>query len=397
MAMPSRPALKRRLPHPQSWQMAHARVTIWRLTKGKSKLDTSNTEETYSQRIAERFYAGERLGFRDGVDLYHNADIGLLQEMADSLRRRKHPEPIVTYIVGRNINYTNVCWVRCGFCAFYRPPGSSEGYVLSRDEIFEKIRDMTKAGGIEILLQGGLNPKLRIDYYEELFRAIKKNFKVHIHGLSPTEILYIARLSRLSVKETICRLRAAGLDTIPGAGGEILSDEVRKQIAPYKETSDEWLAVMRDAHALGMRTTATMMYGSVDRIEHRIEHLMRVRELQDETGGFTAFIPWNYQPGGTALGGIKTGGNEYLRMVSLCRILLDNIDNIQASWVTQGASVARISLRHGVNDFGSTMFEENVVKAAGTEFYMDESEVRRQIVSAGFRPRRRNTYYEFLE
>ncbi len=360
-------------------------------------MDTSIAGKANTQRIAERFYAGERLDFEDALNLYRDANIGMLQGMADSVRRRKHPEPIVTYIVGRNINYTNVCWVRCGFCAFYRPPGSSEGYVLSRDVIFEKIREMTKAGGIEILLQGGLNPKLKIEYYEELFCAIKQNFKVHIHGLSPTEILYIARLSRLSVKETIARLRAAGLDTIPGAGGEILSDEVRKQIAPYKESSDEWLGVMRDAHALGMRTTATMMYGSVDRIEHRIEHLLRVRGLQDETGGFTAFIPWNYQPGGTALGGIKTGGSEYLRMVSLCRILLDNIDNIQASWVTQGASVARISLRHGVNDFGSTMFEENVVKAAGTEFYMDEAEVRRQILSASFEPRRRNTYYEILE
>jgi cyclic dehypoxanthinyl futalosine synthase len=348
------------------------------------------------QEIANRFYSGERLSFDDGLELYRHAEISQLGEMADWMRRRKHPEAIVTYIVGRNINYTNVCWVRCDFCAFYRPPGSEEGYVLSREAIFDKIREMVAADGIEILIQGGLNPKLKINYYEDLFRAIKQNFNVHIHGLSPTEILYIARLSRLTVPEAISRLRAAGLDTIPGAGGEILSDEVRKQIAPLKETTDEWLGVMRDAHALGMRTTATMMYGSVDRIEHRLEHLMRVRELQDSTGGFTAFIAWNFQPGGTALGGIKTDGDEYLRMISLCRILLDNIDNLQASWVTQGAQVARMSLRHGVNDFGSTMFEENVVKAAGTAFYMDEAEVRRQIASAGFTPRRRNTYYEFV-
>jgi cyclic dehypoxanthinyl futalosine synthase len=256
---------------------------------------------------------------------------------------------------------------------------------------------MVSAGGTEILMQGGLNPKLRISYFEDLFRRIKERFSVHIHSLSPTEILYIAHLSRLSVAETIRRLRAAGLDTIPGAGGEILVDEVRQEIAPHKETTDEWLGVMRTAHALGMRTTATMMYGSVDQIEQRLEHLERVRALQDETGGFTAFIPWNYQPGGTELGGAKTDEKEYLRMVALCRLMLDNIDNIQASWVTQGAEVARLSLRFGVNDFGSTMFEENVVRAAGTVFCMDEAEVRRQIFSAGFEPRRRNTYYKLLE
>jgi cyclic dehypoxanthinyl futalosine synthase len=287
--------------------------------------------------------------------------------------------------------------VRCDFCAFYRPPGSDEGYVLTREAIFEKIGEMVDAGGVEILIQGGLNPKLKIEYFEDLFRAIKRNFRVHIHGLSPTELLYIAQLSRLDLTETIRRLNAAGLDTIPGAGGEILEDDVRQKIAPRKETSEEWLSVMRAAHGLGMRTTATMMYGSVDRIEHRLEHLMQVRGLQDETGGFTAFICWNYQPGGTALGGEKTGPEEYLRMVALSRILLDNVENLQASWVTQGADVARTSLRFGVNDFGSTMFEENVVSAAGTTFRMDEAEVRRQIVEAGFRPRRRNTLYHDLE
>jgi cyclic dehypoxanthinyl futalosine synthase len=349
------------------------------------------------QEIPDRFYSGARLSFEDGLHLYHYADLPELARMADWARRRKHPEPIVTYIVGRNINYTNICWVRCSFCAFYRPPGSEEGYVLPREVIFAKIREMVDAGGIEILIQGGLNPKLKTEYFEDLFRSIKRNFKVHIHGLSPTEILYIARLSRLSVLKTISRLRAAGLDTIPGAGAEILSDEIRKLIAPHKETTEEWLGVMRTAHSLGMRSSATMMYGSLDRIENRLEHLMRVRALQDETGGFTAFIPWNYQPGGTELGGAKTDGHEYLRMVALSRILLDNIDNLQASWVTQGEDVARLSLHYGVNDFGSTMFEEKVVKAAGTEFHMDETEVRRQIGVAGFEPRRRNTYYKLLD
>jgi cyclic dehypoxanthinyl futalosine synthase len=255
---------------------------------------------------------------------------------------------------------------------------------------------MKQAGGIEILIQGGLNPKLKIDYFEDLFRSIKKHCPVHIHGLSVAEILYVAHLSRLGVKETITRLRAAGLDTIPGAGGEILADEVRRVIAPLKDTTDEWLGVMRDAHELGMRTTATMMYGSIDRIEHRVEHLLRVRGLQDETGGFTAFIAWNYQPVGTELGGAKTTGFEYLKMTALSRIMLDNVDNIQASWVTQGAEIAQLSLRFGANDFGSTMFEENVVKAAGASFCMDEAELKRQIRDAGYEPRRRNTYYQYV-
>ena len=348
------------------------------------------------QEISDRFHGGARLGLEDGLELYHHASVLQLSRMADSVRRRKHPDPVVTYIVSRNINYTNVCWVRCGFCAFYRPPGSDEGYVLPKETIFRKIEEMKAAGGIEILIQGGLNPRLRIEYYEDLFRSIKKEYGVHIHGLSVAEILYIAHLSRLSVKDTIARLRGAGLDTIPGAGGEILDDEVRSQIAPLKDTTDQWLGVMRDAHALGMRTTATMMYGSLERVEHRLRHLLRVRDLQDETGGFTAFIAWNYQPSGTELGGEKTSGFEYLKMTALCRILLDNVDNIQASWVTQGAEIAQLSLRYGANDFGSTMFEENVVKAAGASFCMNEAELRRQICDAGYHPRRRNTYYAYV-
>jgi cyclic dehypoxanthinyl futalosine synthase len=347
--------------------------------------------------ISEKLIGGARLDGEDGKILYDIAATDEIARLADWVRWRKHPKPVVTYVVGRNINYTNVCWVRCSFCAFYRPPGSADGYVLSRDEIFTKIQEMADAGGTEILMQGGLNPKLRIDFFEDLFRAIKQSFKVHIHSLSPTEILYVAHLSRLTIRETIARLQAAGLDSLPGAGGEILVDEIRKQISPHKETADQWLEVMRAAHALGMRTTATMMYGSVERIEHRLEHLRRVRDLQDETGGFTAFIPWSYQPGGTALGGNRTGAGEYLKTVALCRIMLDNIDNIQASWVTQGAEIARLSLRHGVNDFGSTMFEENVVKAAGTTFCMDEAEIRSQISAAGFEPHRRNTCYELLD
>jgi cyclic dehypoxanthinyl futalosine synthase len=256
---------------------------------------------------------------------------------------------------------------------------------------------MVDAGGIEILLQGGLNPKLRLDYFEDLLSSIKQSFDVHIHGLSPTEILYIAHLSRLSVRETIVRLRDAGLDTIPGAGAEILAEAVRQRISPNKESAEEWIGVMHDAHSLGMKTTATMMYGSVDYIEDRLEHLIRIRELQDETGGFTAFIPWNYQPDGTELGGHRTSGLEYLKMVALSRIMLDNIDNIQASWVTQGAHIAQLALGYGANDFGSTMFEENVVKAAGASFSMNEAEMRRQIIDAGYEPRRRDTYYRYVD
>ncbi len=349
------------------------------------------------ERVAESLLDGARLDFENAICLYQDANLLELARLADRVRQKKHPNRIVTYIVGRNINYTNVCWVRCRFCAFYRPPGSDEGYVLPKEEIFRKIREMVDAGGIEILIQGGLNPRLRLEYFEDLFRSIKSAFKIHIHGLSTTEIVYIAHLARLPVKETIARLRAAGLDTLPGAGGEVLADEVRKEISPNKDTTDEWLGVMRDAHSLGMRTTATMMYGSVDRIEHRIEHLMRVRELQDETHGFTAFIPWNYQPAGTELGGAKTTGYEYLKMLAISRLVLDNIDNIQVSWVTQGAQIAQVALGYGANDFGSTMFEENVVRSAGTSFCMNEAGLRRQIRDAAYEPRRRNTYYQLVD
>lgn len=356
-----------------------------------------NDDSPKVDRLAESLLDGARLDFQDAICLFQGCSLLELARLADLVRQKKHPNRIVTYIVSRNINYTNVCWVRCRFCSFYRPPGSDEGYVLPKEEIFRKIREMVDAGGIEILIQGGLNPKLRLEYFEDLFRSIKSAFKIHIHGLSTTEIIYIAHLARLPVKETIARLRAAGLDTLPGAGGEVLADEVRKEISPNKDTTDEWLGVMRDAHSLGMRTTATMMYGSVDRIEHRIEHLLRVRELQDETQGFTAFIPWNYQPGGTELGGTKTTGYEYLKMLAISRLVLDNIDNIQVSWVTQGAQIAQVGLGYGANDFGSTMFEENVVRSAGTSFCMDEEELRQQIRDAGYEPRRRNTYYLFVD
>ncbi|HIE52278.1 MAG TPA: dehypoxanthine futalosine cyclase [Armatimonadetes bacterium] len=362
--------------------------------------------------IERKVLAGERLTFADGVQLFHHPNLPELGALADYVRRRKHPAPIVTYNFGRNVNYTNVCWVRCAFCAFYRPPGSGEGYVLSWEEIFRKVQELVEVGGdqpgsCELLLQGGLNPQLKIEYFEELFAALKARFpQVHLHALSATEIFYLARLSRLPLEETIRRLHAAGLDSIPGGGAEILVEEVRRQISPRKETPEQWLEVHRIAHQLGLNTTATMMYGSVETLEHRIEHLLRLRALQDESlaagrGQFTAFIPWSFQPRGTALATRrplkKTRGVDYLRTVAVARLLLDNIENLQASYVTQGPKIAQIGLKFGLNDFGSTMMEENVVRAAGTNFLLPVEELKRLIREAGYEPRRRNTRYELLE
>jgi len=347
-------------------------------------------------RAAAKAMAGERLSREDGVALIQSADLPLLSLLADRARWRKHPEPVVTFNLGRNINYSNVCWVRCSFCAFSRPPGSPEGYVLPTEAILQKVGELVAAGGREVLLQGGLNPALDITYFEELFRAIKERYDVDLHALSSSEIGYIARVSRLSLEETLLRLRDAGLDTIPGAA-EMLVDEVREQVSPLKERTEDWLEFMRTAHRLGFRTSATMMYGSVDTPAQRVEHMLRVRQLQDETGGFTAFIPWCFQPDGTGIPRRKSSSLEYLRTVAVARLMLDNIDNIQASWVTQGPKVAQLSLRYGVNDFGSTMMEENVVRAAGTSFLMPVEEIKRLILDAGYQPRIRDTLYRLLD
>ena len=358
--------------------------------------------------ITEKVFSQERLEFKDGIRLFKHHNLPELGMLADYVRLKKHPEKMVTFNIGRNINYTNVCWVRCSFCAFYRPPGSDEGYLLSKEQIFDKIQELVDVGGAEpysceILMQGGLNPKLRIDYYEDLLSSIKERFPVHIHSLSATEIIYIAHISRLSIKETIERLRDAGLNSIPGAGAEILSDDVRDQIAFRKDTTQQWLEVHQTAHNLGIRTTATMMYGSVETDEQRVEHLLRIRELQDEAGGFTAFIAWSFQPDETELArsggwnGKKATGYDYLRTIAIARLMLDNIDNFQASWVTQGEKIAQIGLKYGVNDFGSTMMEENVVSAAGTRFQMSIEKIYHLITDAGYEPRRRNTKYQILD
>ncbi len=342
--------------------------------------------------------AGERLTAAEAVALYRDAPTALLGRLADQTRARRHPERVVTYIIDRNVNYTNVCVARCSFCAFYRPVGSGDAYVLGFDEIFRKIDETIALGGGQLLLQGGHNPDLPLEWYEDLFRAVKRRYPTfRLHALSPPEVVHISRLSRLPVPAVIDRVVAAGLDSIPGGGAEILVDRVRRLLNCYsKATADEWLDVMRHAHRAGLRTTATMMYGTVETPEERVEHLLRLRELQDETGGFTAFIAWSYQPEHTELGGAEATGVEYLRTLALARLVLDNFDNLQASWVTQGGKVGQLSLAYGANDMGSVMIEENVVRAAGASYCMDEIEIVRNIENAGFVPKRRNMHYEIL-
>jgi cyclic dehypoxanthinyl futalosine synthase len=348
--------------------------------------------------IAAKVRAGDRVSADEALELYRRAPTALLGRLADRIRARKHPDGIVTYIIDRNVNYTNVCVAKCNFCAFYRPVGSSEGYVLGFDELFRKIEETIAVGGVQLLLQGGHNPDLPLTWYEDLFRAIKQRYPTFkLHALSPPEVIHLSRLSQLPVPAVIDRLIAAGLDSIPGGGAEILVDRVRTLLHCIgKATADEWLDVMRHAHRAGLRTTATMMYGTVETDEERIEHLLRLRALQDETGGFTAFITWSYQPDHTELAGTEATGVDYLRTLALARIVLDNFDNLQASWVTQGGKVGQLSLAYGANDMGSVMIEENVVRAAGASYCMDEVEIVRNIEDAGFEPKRRNMHYERL-
>jgi cyclic dehypoxanthinyl futalosine synthase len=339
---------------------------------------------------------GRRIGPEEGLALLRNADLLTLGELANAVRRRLHPERVVTYIIDRNINYTNICVNKCAFCAFYRDQDSPDAYVLSREEIFSKIGETIALGGTQILMQGGVHPDLGLDYFEELFRAIKSRFIIQVHSLSPSEITYLARKAGLSVRDTLRRLKAAGLDSIPGGGAEILVDRVRERLSPNKIRWRDWMAVMREAHLLGMPTTATMMFGSLETQEDVIQHLVRVRDLQEETRGFTAFIPWTYQPGNTKLGGRPATAVEYLKTLAVSRIVLDNVRNIQASWVTQGAKIAQVALEFGANDFGSTMIEENVVAAAGVSFRMSREEIVRLIKDAGYQAAQRTTTYSIL-
>src|SRR6202012_5249007 len=322
---------------------------------------------------------------------------------ADALRRKLHPDGVFTYIIGRNINYTNFCTEYCSFCAFDRPLKgklAAEGYILDFETIYAKIAETLEMGGTGVLMQGGLHPDLRIDWFERLLRGIKERFpKIWLHCLSASEILAIAEYSDLSVRDTIMRLRDAGLDSIPGGGAEILHDEVRHRIARLKCGTEDWLLVHRTAHKLGLRTTATTMFGAGETYEHRINHFEQVRRLQEETGGFTAFIPWSFQPHNTALGGRgwdQATSVEYLKVLAIARLYLDNIENVQASWVTQGLKVLELGLHFGGNDVGSVMLEENVVKAAGTSNCTTEEELRRIIRDAGFKPVQRDTLYRTM-
>jgi len=333
---------------------------------------------------------------QEALDLFRSDDLIAIGMEADAVRRKWHPEGIVSYIIDRNINYTNFCTEYCTFCAFYRPMGHAEGYVLPKETIFAKIQETLDLGGTGVLMQGGLHPDLKIEWYEDLFRSIKERFPIHLHCLSAPEVTNIAEVSGLSLRDTIARLRDSGLDSIPGGGAEILDDDVRRRISRLKCSVQDWVDVHRTAHQLGMRTTATMMFGCGETLEQRMNHLELVRNLQEETGGFTAFIPWTFQRENTSLAHFvkeEATAVEYLQTLAISRIYLDNFENVQSSWVTQGLKTCQLGLRFGGNDVGSIMIEENVVSAAGAHYRASEEELRRIIRDAGFIPKQRDTLY----
>jgi cyclic dehypoxanthinyl futalosine synthase len=344
-----------------------------------------------------------RLKSKEALELIKEGDLKELGRLALKKKRELHPDKITTFIVDRNINYTNICWVDCEFCAFYKKIKDKEAYILSYEEIDRKIEELLEIGGTQILFQGGVHPKLKIEYYEDLVEHIHKKYpQITIHGFSAVEISYIAKISSLSFKEVLQRLKAKGLSSIPGAGAEILSDRVREIISPKKLSSNEWLEIHKSAHEIGMKTTATMMFGTVESDEEIVEHWEKIRDLQDKTGGFRAFIMWSFQPHNTALQkkGIvthKTSSNRYLRLLAVSRLFLDNFKNIQSSWVTQGSYIGQLALLYGANDLGSTMMEENVVKAAGAQNRMNQSEMIRLIKDIGEIPAKRDTAYNILE
>jgi len=348
--------------------------------------------------IQSKLNAGQIIDRSEALWLLTEADLLEIGKLADAIRRRKHPDNRVSFVVDRNVNYSNVCESKCKFCAFYCDDDSERAYLLSYDEIFAKVQELVEHGGTQLLMQGGLHPALTIDWFEELFRQLSQRFpQVQIHSLSAAEIVHIAKVSGLSVADCLKRLQQAGLRSLPGAGAEVLVDEVRQKISPNKIGWRQWGEVMELAHGFGMRTTATMMFGSCETPEDIVEHLLRIREIQARTGGFTAFIPWTFQPANTELGGETASGVDYLKVLALSRILLDNVDNIQASWVTQGARMAQVALFFGANDLGGTMLEENVVAAAGISFRMSIDEIIDLARGAGFNPIRRTTEYEVLE
>jgi len=349
--------------------------------------------------LLDKAVAGERLTPEEGLQLMESSDLTALGRAADAVARRLHPEPYRTYNIDRNINYTNVCSAVCDFCAFYRKPKSPEGYVLEREELLKKIQETIDLGGDQILLQGGMNPELQIEWYEELLRDIKSRFpQLNVHGFSPPEIYALSKVARLPVQTVLARLKAAGLGSLPGGGAEILVDRVRREITRGKVLSDDWLNVCRIWHEMGGRGSATMMFGHVETLPERIEHLERLRQLQDETGGFTAYICWTFQPDHTDMSHIsRAGAYEYLKVQAISRLYLDNIPNIQSSWVTQGLKIGQLALCYGANDMGSLMIEENVVASAGTVHYLTLNEIREAIRELGYIPRQRDVFYRFID
>jgi cyclic dehypoxanthinyl futalosine synthase len=349
--------------------------------------------------VLDRALAGERISEEDAVTLLRSRDLVAIGRAAQQIRERKTDPSRVTFIVDRNLNYTNVCYTDCDFCAFYRRPGDrNEGYLLPKPVIFKKIEETLAIGGTGLLMQGGHHPDLGVEYYEDLFRSIKARYPIHLHALSPSEIQHVARRSKLTIWETLSRLRDAGLDSIPGGGGEVLVDRVRHIIAPKKTKTNEWLNVMRHAHRLGISTTATMMYGHVETLEERVEHMRRIRELQDETGGFRAFFSWTYQDDGNRLGALvpverRPTSFDYLLTQAVSRIYLDNVPHIGSSWVTQGKKIGQVALQFGADDLGSVMIEENVVSAAGTTYRASTDEFVHLIRSLGKIPVQRDTLY----
>jgi len=349
--------------------------------------------------ILQRTIQGERLSADDALTLLNSNDLAAIGSAADRVSRRLHPESYRTYNVDRNINYTNICTAVCDFCAFYRGPKSDEGYVLPRPVLLEKVKETAELGGNQILLQGGLHPKFTLDWYEEMLGDIKQAFpEINIHGFSPPELHHFTKVNKLPLKTVLQRLKDAGLGSIPGGGAEILVDRVRSEITRGKVMSDDWLNVMRVWHEMGGRSSATMMFGHVETLAERVEHLQRVRDLQDETGGFTSFIGWTFQPDHTELSHIRPAGAfEYLKTQAVSRLFLDNVRNIQSSWVTQGLKIGQLALTFGANDMGSLMIEENVVAEAGTVHFLTLDQIRESIEELGYEARQRDFFYNLVD
>ncbi len=346
--------------------------------------------------LTEKIEANERLDAEDALRLLTEADLLKLGDLANKRRQQMHPDSAVTFVVDRNINYTNICTSGCRFCAFYRPPGDPEGYVISKAALSDKIRETLDLGGTQILLQGGMNPDLKLDDYLEMLSYIKQHFDIHIHGFSPPEIHALAEQSLLPLETVLKKLIEAGLGSIPGGGAEILVDSVRQKVSPGKCNAREWLQVMRTAHFLGLKSTATMMFGHLESEADVVAHMINIRALQDETGGFTAFIPWTFQPENTRIHVTPRTSVEYLRVLALSRLVIDNVPNIQGSWVTQGEKIVQVALFFGANDIGSTMIEENVVAAAGVNFRLPKERMIRLIRDAGFKPMQRDCFYNII-